>query len=381
MTYRVIQWSTGNVGAHSVRALADNPQTKLVGAYTYGDAKSGQDIGEICGIGKVGAKATNDVEKLVKMQADVVIHTPLPSLVYGEDPDLDIDIICRLLASGKNVITVVGYMYPKVHGPALVRRLEEACRTGGSTFHSTGLNPGWMGDLLPLSMTSLSAKVDRIHVTEISDFSFYPSPEIMIDMMGFGKPLAQFKSEGKRRTHWLNGLFRENVQMIADGLGIKLDRISEKLEVDTAKKSFKVAAGPIAKGSVSGQHWTWSGMVGRKPVITHETVWRMGTAAGKTWPTGNHTVVIEGQPNMKLDIAADWISDGLQGTALHAVNAIPHVCNASTGIKTFLDLPSIHGWETGPSSKKAAPKKKPATKKVAPKKAAPKKKTAAKKKK
>jgi len=230
MTYRVIQWSTGNVGAHAVRALADNPETKLVGAYTYGEDKSGQDIGEIVGIGKVGAKATNDVEKLVKMQADVVIHTPLPSLVYGDDPGLDIDIICRLLASGKNVITVVGYMYPKVHGPALVRRLEEACRAGGSTFHSTGLNPGWMGDILPLSMSSLSARVDRIHVTEISDFSFYPSPQIMMDMMGFGKPLAQFKKEGKRRTDWLNGLFRENVQMIADGLGIKLDRISHQLQ-------------------------------------------------------------------------------------------------------------------------------------------------------
>jgi len=357
MVYRVIQWSTGNVGAHSVRALAENPQTKLVGAYTYGDPKSGQDIGEIVGIGKVGAKATNDVEKLVKMKADVVIHTPLPSLVYGDDPDLDIDIICRLLASGKNVITVVGYMYPKVHGTALVKKLEEACRAGGTTFHSTGLNPGWLGDVLPLSMTSLSRSVDKIHVTEISDFTYYPSPEIMLDVMGFGKPIAQFKREGKRRTHWLNGLFRENVQMIADGLGIKLDRISEKLEIDTAKKNFDVAAGPIPKGSVSGQHWTWSGMVGRKPVITHETVWRMGPDAGKDWPAGDHSIVVSGEPNMSVNFKADWISDGLLGTALHAVNAIPHVCAAPVGIKTLIDLPSIHGWGVGPVAKKAKRKR------------------------
>jgi hypothetical protein len=359
MTYRVIQWSTGNVGAHAVRAMADSKDIKLVGAYTYGEDKAGQDIGEICGIGKVGAKATNDVEKLVRMNADVVIHTPLPSLVYGEDPDLDIDIICRLLASGKNVITVVGYMYPKVHGPALVRRLEEACRAGGSTFHSTGLNPGWLGDLLPLSMSSLSRRIDKIHVTEISDFSFYPSPEIMLDVMGFGKPLAQYKSEGKQRTHWLNGLFRENVQMIADGLGIKLDRIRDTLEIDTAIRTYNVAAGKIAKGSVSGQHWTWSGMVGNKAVITHETVWRMGTAAGKSWPTGNHSVVIEGEPNMKVEFAADWISDGLLGTAMHAVNAIPYVCEAPAGIKTFLELPTIHGQGTGPVKKAA--RKKPAS--------------------
>ena len=80
MVYRVIQWSTGNVGAHAVRAIADHPQTKLVGAFTYGDDKDGQDVGDIVGIGKIGARATNDVEKLVRMNADVVIHTPLPSL-------------------------------------------------------------------------------------------------------------------------------------------------------------------------------------------------------------------------------------------------------------------------------------------------------------
>ena len=348
MAYRVIQWSTGNVGAHAVRAMAERSDTKLVGAYTYGDDKNGQDIGEICGVGKVGAKATNDVEKLVRMNADVVIHTPLPSMVYGDDPNLDIDIICRLLAWGRDVITVVGYMYPKVYGQALMRKLEEACRAGGSTFHSTGLNPGWLGDLLPLSMTSLSKRVDKIHVTEISEFSMYPSPQIMFDMMGFGKPLNQFKRDGKRRTTWLNGLFEENVQMIADGLGVKLDRIKSTLETDVANKGFNVAAGKIEKGTVSGQHWTWSGMVGNRAVITHETVWRMGNAAGKDWPKGNHSIVIEGEPAMRVEFEGSWISDGLLGTAMHAVNAIPYVCDAPSGVATFLDLPNIYGRGTIP---------------------------------
>jgi hypothetical protein len=119
-------------------------------------------------------EATTDVDRIVALDADVVLHCPLPSLVHGEQPDLDLDVICRLLASGKNVITVVGYLYPKVYGPRVVRRLRDACRRGDTTFHGTGLNPGWMGELLPLTMSALSRRIDRVHVTEITDFVGYP---------------------------------------------------------------------------------------------------------------------------------------------------------------------------------------------------------------
>src|SRR5689334_19378897 len=101
MTYKVIQWSSGNVGKHAVRAVAERTDMKLAGMYVFSDAKAGQDAGEIAGIGKLGVKATNDVEKIVAMDADVVVHTSLPSLVYGADPQADIDLFCRLLASGK----------------------------------------------------------------------------------------------------------------------------------------------------------------------------------------------------------------------------------------------------------------------------------------
>ena len=70
---------------------------------------------------------------------------------------------------------------------------------------------------------------------------------------------------------------------------------------------------------------------------------------------------------MKVEFAADWVSDGLQGTAMHAVNAIPHVCDAPAGIKTFLELPSIHGWGVGPVSKKSVSKKSAPKKKAAKK--------------
>lgn len=350
MAYRVIQWATGNVGKHALRAVVERPDLELVGLFTYDAAKVGKDAADLAGIragrSKTGIKATNNLDAIVSMDADVVLHTSLPSLVYGDEMTADIDVFCALLSSGKNVITTVGYLYPQIYGAELNARLAKACRRGGSTFHSTGLNPGWLGDVLPLTMSALSRRIDQVYVREISNFQFYPSPEIMFDMMGFGKTLKEFKADAERYSFWLSGLFRENVQMIADGLGVRLDRIQQQTSQELASRDLETAAGTLRRGTVAGQHWQWSGIVNGQPAIVHETVWRMHDSVAPQWPQGEHSVTLEGEPRMHINFAGDWISDGLQGTAMHAVNAIPTVCEAPAGVKTLLDLPWILGRHT-----------------------------------
>ncbi len=343
MTTRVIQWSSGNLGKGVVRSVAERPDMDLVGLYVYSAEKAGSDAGEIAGIEALGITASQDFEAMLATDADVVIHTPLPSLVYGDDPDADINAICRLLASGKNVITTVGYMYPSVHGPELVSRLEEACREGGTTFHSTGLNPGWLGDLLPLTMSALSRRIDQVYVREITNFEFYPSPEIMFGMMGFGKTDEEFALTASRHQHWLTGLFRENIQLIADGLGLVLDDITDNRELAYAPTDLNPAAGPMNKDSIAGQHWQWKGIANGREIIVHETVWRMHESVAPSWPTGDNTVTLEGQPRMQIDFSHSWIDDGLLATGMHALNAVPYVIAAEPGIKTLLDLPWMMG--------------------------------------
>lgn len=346
MTYRVIQWSSGNVGKGAIRTIARREDLQLTGLYVLSDSKTGLDAGEIAGLPPTGVIATSDLDEIIAMDADVVIHTPLPSLVYGDDPDADVRNFCALLASGKNVITTVGYMYPKVYGPELTGRLEAACRQGGTTFHSTGLNPGWMGDVLPLTMSSLSSRIDQIYVREITNFEFYPSPEIMFGMMGFGKTEAEFERDVERYRYWLTGLFRENVQMIADGLGVELDEITDETSRAYAPADLHPAAGLVREGTVAGQHWEWAGIRKGRKLIVHETVWRMHSSVAPDWPQGDHSVTIEGKPRMQISFDGVWINDGLLATGMHAVNAIPYVCEAAPGIKTFLDLPWMLGRHT-----------------------------------
>ncbi len=341
MTYKIIQWSSGNVGKNSIATIAQRKGLKLVDLYVYNPDKAGKDAGEIAGIGRLGVKATHDREKLLMTDADCVIHTPLPSLIYGENPDEDLETICALLASGKNVVTTVGYMYPKVHGAKVVTRLQAACRKGGSSFHSTGVNPGWLGDVLPLMMSGICQRLDKIHIREISNFEFYASPEIVFDMMGFGRSPKEFKRQASRYNNWLSGLFRESIQMVADGLNVKLDSIEEKSKTELTKRPIKVAAGELRKGTVAGQHWEWAGMVSGKKRIVHETVWRMHESVGAKWPKGNHSITINGSPDMFVEFGPNWNNDVLLSTAVHAVNAVPYVCDAPSGIQTFLDLPMI----------------------------------------
>ena len=343
MATRVIQWSSGNIGRAIIRDIAQRDELELAGLYVYSRDKAGRDAGEVAGIEPLGVEASLSIEAMLSTEADVVIHTPLPSLVYGDDLDADINTICQLLASGKNVITTVGYMYPKVHGQELVARLEEACLQGSSTFHSTGLNPGWLGDLLPLTMSALSSRIDQILVREITNFEFYPSPEIMFGMMGFGKSDEEFAKTAQRHHSWLTGLFRENIQMMADGLGIELDDITDSMELAYAPADLQPAAGPIKQGTIAGQQWQWAGVKDGRKLIVHETVWRMHQSVAPQWPEGDNSVIIEGKPRMQINFEADWIEDGLLATGMHALNAVPYVVAAEPGIKTLLDLPWMMG--------------------------------------
>ena len=115
MAYRVIQWATGATGTYALRSIIQNSNMELVGLYVHSTEKTGIDAGELCRLKPIGIKATNDIKTIMGIDADVVLYMPLPSARVNEDPGYDEKIICQLLESGKNVITTVGFLYPKAY--------------------------------------------------------------------------------------------------------------------------------------------------------------------------------------------------------------------------------------------------------------------------
>ncbi len=344
--WKVVQWATGNVGRAALRQIVDHPELELVGVFVHSAEKVGKDAGELIRRPPLGVVATNDVEEILAIPADCVCHTPLPAAQVGDDPDRDLRDICRLLSSGRNVVTTVGFVNPKAHGPEPLARIEAACREGQSSLHGTGVNPGWLGELLPLTLSALSARIESVRVVESTEFSGYPSPQIIRGMMGFGAPASEFERVTERFGRWLRGLFSESVYLIADGLGAVVDRIDDDVEPWFADRDFEIAVGRVAKGSLAGHRWSWRGMVAGEPRILLDAIYRAHPLAAPDWAPPGAEVCIEGRPRMLLRLDHDWLANGLVATAAHAVHAIPHVCAAAPGIATFLDLPLITGRHT-----------------------------------
>jgi len=343
MGLKVVQWGTGNVGRHALRAVLEHPELELAGCYVTSAAKSGRDVAELLGLDEpVGVRATDDVEAILGAPADVVLHMPLPAAQVADDPDFDTKTLCRLLASGKNVVTTVGYVYPKAYGPDVEARLERACADGGVSLHGTGANPGFMSELVPLVFSGLCRRIDRVYVKETSEFSRYPSPEVILGMMGFGKHPDDFEAHSVRYRRWLSGLFAESVLMVADGLGVELDSLDVDEQTTVATEDLTIAAGLVARGTVAGQRWVWSGTVAGRPVVELEAVYRAHPSVAPEWGAGSWALRIDGDPWIRLELDR-WVSNGLLATAMHAVHAIPHVVAAPSGVRTFLDLPLIVG--------------------------------------
>ena len=339
---RVVQWGTGNVGRHALRVVLERPGLQLVGLHVTSAHKVGVDAATLIDRPPVGVRATDSVDAVCAMDADVVLHMPLPAMQVADDPDLDTKNICRLLASGKNVITTTGYVYPKAYGQDVLARLQAACATGATTLHGTGVNPGFMADLMPLVLSGLCERVDKVYVLEASEFSRYPSPEVILAMMGFGKPIDEFESHTARYRAWLSSLFHESLLMVADGLQLPVDDIVAHQETTVAADDLVLAAGPVARGTVAGQRWVWSGRSQGQTVIELEAIYRAHPSVSPEWPTTAWLTRLEGVPNITVELNR-WLGNGLLGTAMHAVNAIVPVCTAEPGVRSFLDLPLIVG--------------------------------------
>ncbi|GAA2550677.1 NAD(P)H-dependent amine dehydrogenase family protein [Mycolicibacterium diernhoferi] len=342
---RVIQWATGNVGSHAVAAVHEHPDLELVGARVYNEDKAGRDVGEVCGIGATGVIATADTEEILALDADCVLY-----MAEGEwNPPAALDDICRLLASGKNVVStaVTAWIYPASVGQEAVDRLETACREGQSSFHATGIQPGWAAEVLPLTMSGLFRRIDSLLVQELMDYTTYNVPFVLFDVMGFGKPPGERVPMDEAAIGGLS--FKAPLMLLAEGLGATIEDYIWEREVAVTDKPIEIKAGRIEAGTVAAQRFSYTAVIDGRRALTVEHITRIGAEQAPHWPNGRGwKITVEGLPSMVLEsrIAThgeDDTDQGCLGTAMHAVHAVALVCAAAPGIRTFLDLPTIVG--------------------------------------
>ncbi|MCG8588917.1 MAG: diacylglycerol kinase [Proteobacteria bacterium] len=346
MSYRVIQWSTGNVGRLALRCVLGHPELELAGVWVHGADKAGRDAGALCGQPACGVAATQDAEALLALDADCVVYTATADL----RPMQAVDDLCRILRSGKNVVSssVVGLVHPTTLNDEMTKKLEEACREGGTSFLTSGIDPGFANDVLPLVLSGLCERWDEIRVQEIVNYATYDQPDVLFGIMGFGQPLEStplLLSPGAISFAW-GGTLR----LLAEGLGVELEEIREVHEKLPADRTLETPAGRIERGTLGAVRFEVQGIVAGRPALVVEHVTRMDDSLAPDWPrgSGGYRVLIRGVPEISCNLEmadehGDHAVGGVLLTATRLVNAIPAVCEARPGLLSALDLPLVTG--------------------------------------
>ncbi len=344
--YRVIQWATGGVGRAAIQGVLRHPELTLVGCWVHSADKEGRDAGELAGEDPIGVAATTDIEVLLATDADCVMYSPLLP---------DETVVAAILRSGKNVVTPVGWVYPDRANPA-VQAIEQACLEGGVTLHGSGIHPGGITERFPLMISALSSAITHVRAEEFSDLRTYNSPLVVREVMGFG--LTPEQAMGGPIAALLEGGFKASVRMVADRLGFDAEpRIRSTQEIAVAVHGTDELIVPMEAGTVAARRFRWEAVVGGVSVVTAAVNWLMcEVELDPPWALGEQgerfEVEIAGDPDVSVTVKGlqpESVAQGLirnpgvVATANHCVSAIPTVCEAAPGIKTYLDLPLIAG--------------------------------------
>ncbi|MCX2930410.1 dihydrodipicolinate synthase [Mycobacterium sp. CVI_P3] len=345
MTVRVVQWATGPVGKAQLREVIDRPDLELVGLYVYSESKVGTDAGDMVGRPPTGITATNDTSAILALDADLVLHAAskaFPGNTNTED-------IVALLTSGKTVITTTSYNHLATYDSNVETRIKQACAHSGARFHAAGEHPGFMFERLATSLTALSRRVDRITVQEFVDCRAISAREMLVDLMGMGKPPHEISPESPLFQS-VSIQYEQSLAAAADVLGLRFDEIRKEVRTATLPYDVDVACATLPAGSVIGQIMSWSACSAGVPVLVAEEHW---TAVAEI-PSWNLAldgqflirVVIDGSPPIRLELTIDnqeidldGVAGGQLAVAMTAVRAIPYVLAAAPGVV----VPNIFG--------------------------------------
>lgn len=335
---RVVQWATGNIGTRSLQAVIEHPRMELVGLYVSSPAKVGQDAGILAERAVTGVKAVGDIAEIIALKPDCVLYMR-QGISYEE--------VCALLEAGINVVTTRGEFHnPRLMEPELRARVEAACIKGDSSIYSTGISPGFITEALPLAFLSIQRRLDKLTIDEYADMSRRPSPEMLFQVMGYGRPMGELDA---RSLHHIQECFSFSLAQVADAIGMKLDDVQVKGEMASSPQDITIAAGTIKAGTMTAQRITLTGFHKGRELLQFRANWYCTTDIDKDWDLKETGWRVQVEGDMPIDAEIRFpvpledypkVMPGL--TAHRAVNSVEALVAAAPGIRTTVDLPQVY---------------------------------------
>ncbi len=328
--FRVVQWGLGAMGSGMARLMLEKDGLEVVGAIDMRPDYVGKDLGEVLGAGrKLGVAVTNDPASVLdKAMVDLVVIATT-SWTKEQMPDLK-----RILSAGINCISIAEELAaPEAQSPELAAELDALAKQHGVSILGTGVNPGFVLDLLVVVLSGVCHNVERIEASRVNDLSPY-GPTVM-KTQGVGTTPEQFAAGVADGSIVGHVGFPESIRMISDALGLGVTRIEQTREPIISKVYRETPHVKVAPGMVAGCAHVAVGYAGDKPVVKlvhpqqiHPHLEGQGT--------GDY-INVYGKPEIHMSTGPE-IAGGIATMGV-AVNMIPHVVAATPGLKSMVDLP------------------------------------------
>lgn len=336
--YKVIVWGLGNVGRAAVRMIIEKESLELVGAIDVDPNKIGKDAGEVFDFGKTGVTVSSDIDKVFAMDADVILdYTPLMRDEKGGFTPSAKE-ICRALKAKKNVITTIPIYYSKVTTPELYKMIDDCAKENGVTYLPSGLLPGAYASYIPMVISGIMGRVDKIAVESGEDDQHNNSSWVKV--FGYGVDPKVFPNEKLKAgivSYYVSGVYE-----MGERLGFKFDDFKNTHEVFTAPEDLHPVFGTVKKGTICGHRFTMSGYVNGEEKVTLRYVHKICNDVAADPPV-NDRIHIEGLPG-DIDVELKGmmpLDESYVTSAAPTINVIPAVVEAEAGFCQAMDLPVV----------------------------------------
>jgi 4-hydroxy-tetrahydrodipicolinate reductase len=322
---QVVVLGAGRMGTGIIELVRQRRGLALAGVYGRRPRPLATDAGDA-----IGLEIGNDLADLLnRTKPRIAIQATCSRAEEAMDE------IRLLLTSGVNVISIAEEMaYPACRSPRLAEDIHELAVTHGVTALGTGINPGFVLDLLVITLTGVCQRIESIRAKRINDLS--PYGPTVLKSQGVGLTPDAFANGVADGTVVGHVGFPESIAMIARALGWEIDRVEETREpiVSHVRRTTPVVT--VESGRTAGCRHTAVAYTGDNPVITliHPQQIRPDLENVKT---GDY-IDINGEPDVHISGSPE-IPGGIATCAL-AVNMIPHVINAAPGLTTMAELPA-----------------------------------------
>lgn len=322
---KVAQFGLGPIGVESLKLAAQQPWLEIVGAVDIDPAKVGRSLTEITGLGQLdGLKVTRDLDALFRdTPPEVILHTATssaaatlaqmrPALEFG----VSVASTCEQL------------IFPALKVPDLVKEYDALCRHTGARVTATGVNPGFVMDVLPIALTGVSRTVDSIYVERVVDASTRRQP--LQAKIGSGQDAVEFRAKLQSGRAGHAGLL-ESAALLAHAMGWPLDSLVETSEPVLAEREITTNFFTVPAGRVCGIHQRAVGVSSGVERVVLDIAMYLGA------PQPHDRIVVRGRP--ALDVVVQGGVPGDDATVAALINVVPRLVAAAPGLRLATDLP------------------------------------------